>query len=372
MDKSFRILNLLISVFIQKHLSENEKTVFEFMLSKNPDLESAKKLFENFDISSASDNKILLFSNFVKTHPKLGLDKFLPAKTSELKEFYMRRRLELFVHLDKVAGEFNAQGVRPMLVKGALMSFLNPDLLRTMGDVDIIVPADKFDYSKEIAQKLNYEYAKEPHSFDFHEKGSEKGVVDVHKYIYMDTKCEMNLNQSLWQRAKEITFLDREFCIPCDEDIIFISLVNLARNLRNNTSFSNILYSFFDCKHILENASDFNWDTVLENAAVTKTLPQLYFSLYFIRNLMPEIFPEKLFDIKEKERKQLKEYCLKVYFNRIFIDGMRQQNKSINWTDAVTGKVELKDYLKLKSKYFLMKRVVNYPSVIEKIIGGNI
>ena len=53
--------------------------------------------------------------------------------------------------------------------------------------------------------------------------------------------------------------------VPCYEDLMFITLLNLSNNLRDNTCRANLLYSIFDCKFLLKNKPDFDWNIVIEN-----------------------------------------------------------------------------------------------------------
>ena len=203
-------------------------------------------------------------------------------------------------------------------------------------------------------------------------KGSNNGVLDIHKYIYMDTGKEEKLNKNLWLRSKTLTFLDIKTAVPSNEDILFILLINLARNLRNATSFSNILYSFFDFKYIVQSKPDFNWEILKENAKITRTQDQMYFSLYFIKVFLSDIIPNDILNIDNKCKKQLNDYCLKIYFNRIFLENLRQKNKNLTINDILKNTTLIKDYLKIKPKYFIMKRLRRFPFIISKIMERKI
>ena len=152
------ILNILINSFLEQHLSKNEKDLVTLLLSDRPSQKSVNEVFENIDIENLSDNKILFINYFLRQNPDIICPKLYIQRLTEVKNFYIHRWLELLVHYSKISQEFNKKNVAPMLLKGALLCYLNPNLLRTMGDIDILVPSKIYNYSESIAKKLNYEY----------------------------------------------------------------------------------------------------------------------------------------------------------------------------------------------------------------------
>lgn len=362
MDNKFLYTNLLIKTFTKQYLSEYE--LIKFLLSDNPTQCEADRVLENVDIENLQDNLLLVLAYFCKLHPEIILNECVLSKIKVVKDFYMKKRMELYVHSDKYAQKYNDIKEIPMLLKGGLMSYLNPELLRTMNDIDILVSENAYKNTPEFAKELGYTYCKEPHSYDLHEKNSTDGALDVHRYIYMDTKCEKKLNKNLWERSVKINFLERNFAIPCDEDILFISLVNFARNLRNATSMSNILFTFFDCRFILKRNSDFNWKILFENAKLTNTLTHLYFSLFFIKSVMPSFIPDNLLKPDDENIKKLEEYSAKVYYNRIFLDNIREECRALKLGNIFKSKSEMFKYLSLKPKYILLKSVKDNMKII--------
>ena len=78
------------------------------------------------------------------------------------------------------------------------------------------------------------------------------------------------------------------------EDLLFISLVNMTRNLTHKTSWHGVLFALFDVKYLIESKKDFNWDIVIENAQKTKTQMQMCLATGFINKIVPNLLPEKI------------------------------------------------------------------------------
>ena len=144
MCDKFLYTNLLIKSFTQQHLSESEIELIKFLLTNNPTQNKADMIFNNINIENISDNKILFISYFIKLNPQITLNDKLLTKIKIVKDFYMKKRMELYVHLDKILQKYNAINENPMLLKGAAMSYLNPNLLRTMSDIDILVSNNSY------------------------------------------------------------------------------------------------------------------------------------------------------------------------------------------------------------------------------------
>ena len=182
-----------------------------------------------------------------------------------------------------------------MILKGGAMKFLRPELPRIMGDIDILVPDNVFMKSAKIACSLGYVfYDIYSHSIDIHKPDSDSGVLDIHRFIFIGTGHERKLLKNLFKRSREENVFGVKTLIPSNEDMMFISLVNLARNLREKTSQAGLIYTIFDCKFLQESKPDFDWEIVKENARLTKTEVQMNFAIKFLMRISKNIFPEAL------------------------------------------------------------------------------
>lgn len=360
------LLNNLTEKFYNELLTDNDKNLLKFLFSQSPTQAQLDEFLSNWDIEVAGAHKALLLSYFMKEHPSLHFTKYEEPRLNGLLKFYRFQNLKLISHYTKIGQNFNKADIPVMILKGGAMKYYRPDLSRNMGDIDILVPEKDYQKAGKIVEDMGYDCAWDIHSVDLHLNGTEEGICDIHKYIFMDTGCERNLNKGLFERAKKAKVFGVDSLVPCHEDMFFIALVNMARNMRNNTSSSNLLFTIFDCRYLLESKHDFDWNIVINDAVITKTQVQVNFALNFINRLAPGLIPNKL-DVKNLFEKETDDYCTIVMYNRFFIYDMKMRCRELKIQDALKNLDIFKEYITLKPKYFFLKQFRRKP-LCEKII----
>ena len=309
-----------------------------------------------------------MLSYFMKRHPELNFTAYEGPRLKGLLKFFRFKNLSTISHFTKIGRELNKAGITPMLLKGGAMKFLRQDLPRVMSDIDILVPEKDLMKCAKLAEPLGYWWEKvDIHAIDLHPAGSEEGALDVHKFIYMETGHEKTLLKGLYKRAGKIVAFGVNALIPSNEDLLFISLVNLARNLRNKTSQAGLLYTLFDCKYLMESKPDFDWDIVRENARKTHTEIQMNFAMKFIEKISPDVLPEEIKHDKLFE-KETNEYSNMVMYNRFYLEDLRTKCRAMKVGNLLKNPEQIPEYLALKPKYFLLKRIRKHPKLIELFI----
>ena len=96
------------------------------------------------------------------------------------------------------------------------------------------------------------------------------------------------------------------------EDLLFGIMVNLFRNMADNSSLDSVLYSFFDVQYLLEGPG-FNWDLVRQNAAKTGTKAHLVLAARFLNDVVPGLFPEEEL---ENPGDELRKMLIHMYYRR--------------------------------------------------------
>jgi hypothetical protein len=226
-----------------------------------------------------------------------------------------------------------------------------------MGDIDVLVREEDYQTAGRIAENMGYDCDWDIHSVDLHPKNSEEGIMDIHKYIYMNTGFEKNINKDLFNRAKIEKVFGIDTFVPCNEDLLFISLVNMTRNLTNKTSWHGVLFTLFDVKYLIESKQDFDWDIIINNAQKTKTQMQLCFATSFINKIVPNLLPEKL-QKNALFNKEVNNYCTLLMYQRFFLWNMKQKSHELKFKDIFKNFANLIEYLRLKPKYFILKLFV--------------
>lgn len=255
------IVNVIINMYLNEVVTENDKALLNLAFSKNPTQEELNDFLSKWDIEVAGSGKALLLSYFRRRHPELKFTSYEEPRLKGLLNFYRFSNLKTISHFSKLGREFNKKKIPFVILKGGAMKYLRQDLPRTMGDIDVLV-SKSFKKVPEIMINLGYTFEQFPHSIDMHEHNSEAGTVDVHKYIDMLSEKSAKINKYLFARAKKVKVFGVDGFLPCHEDLFFLTLVNLAKNLREKTSSAGILFSLFDCKFLLEDKPDFDWNIV--------------------------------------------------------------------------------------------------------------
>lgn len=365
LNKKISITNALIENFYHEILAEEEKELLKLTFEENPTQENLDKLLGDWDIEKKDASKSLMLAYFIKRHPLLKFTSYEEPRLKGLLNFYRFRNLKTIAHYTKIGKTLNKQGIEPLILKGGAMKYLRQELPRVMNDIDIVIPEKDFTRCADIISSLGYTYEKiDIHSIDFHDKNGE-GTVDLHKFVYMGTGYEKNFVEGLFKRARYETVFGVKSLVPSAEDMMFIALVNLAKNLRDKTSQAGILYTVFDCKFFLETTPNFNWNIVKENARKTKTEVQMNFAIKFINKLASNILPENDLPFE----KETNEYSQKVMYKRFFLEEIRTKCRAMKFKEVIKNPKQWGEYLVLKPKYIILKSFRNHPRLISLVTG---
>lgn len=365
LNKNMSITDALIENFYHQILKPEEKRLLEMTFEENPSQEELDMLLTHWDIEVKRAEKNLLLAYFMKYHPELTFSQYEGPRLKGLLKFLRFKNLELVSKFAQYGKILNKHGIVPLIFKGGLMRYLRPDLPRIMGDIDLLVPEKDYEKGIQLGLEMGWEYQKEtPHSVDFHEKGSDAGLVDLHKLIQMDTGCEGNFLQGLFKRAHEENVFGARCLVPSYEDLMFIVLSNLARNLREKTSQGGVMYALFDCKFFLDQQPDFNWEIFKENARITGSEIHMNFSMKFINKISENIFPEKIRKAVVFE-KETNDYSNMVMYNRFYLDDIRTRCRAMKIKEVIFQPEKWLDYLLLKPKYVFLKCFKTHPRAIE-------
>lgn len=348
------IADLLIEGFKSELMNDKDKNLINMIFSSNPTQEKLDTFLEKWDIEAVGSAKALMLAYFMKMHSELNFPEYVGPRLSGLLRFYKFQNMKLISHYTKICNELKKENIIPLIFKGGAMKHLRPEFPRVMGDIDVLVKENEYQKAGNIAEKMGYDCAWDIHSVDLHPKDSEDGIMDIHKYIYMNTGFETNVNDDLFKRARKEKVFGMDTLVPSNEDLLFISLVNMTRNLTHKTSWHGVLFTLFDVKYLLESKLDFDWNIVVENASKTKTEMQVCFATKFINNIVPNLWPENI----QKEalfNEEINDYCILLMYQRFFLWNMKQKSHALKFKDIFKNFDNFIEYLRLKPKYFFLK-----------------
>ncbi len=360
--------DILIDNFCDEILLENEKKLLKCIFSNDFDQSLLDVLLSNWNVGELSESKLLLFAYLKKYHPNLHLNDKLQKITAPLFQRYRMNNIVIISPFIKAGKVLNENNIYPLILKGLAMKHFRQDLPRIMGDVDFLVKENDFMKSVELIVPLGYYYEKiDVHSVDLHDKKTGRNAIDIHRFISMGTKCEKNFLTDLYKRASLQSVFGVKALVPCLEDMMFITLVNLARNLREATSKAGILYSIFDCKFFIDSKKDFDWSIVQDNAIKTDTITQIDFAVRFINSISENIFSE---NIKEfyGSNKNIDKYSTMVLFKRFYLKDLRTKCRALKLSDIFKNPSLFISYLILKPRYQFLKSISKHPKLIKFLV----
>lgn len=358
---ALELIDELVEVFYKEIVSEDDQKLLNLAFAENVTQNQIDKFLDEWDIEKFGSNKALMVSYVMKQHPELRFSAYAGPRLSGLLNFWRFRNLKLISHFTKIGREMNKNNIIPMILKGGAMKYLRSELPRVMGDIDVLI-ANQPDYekSKDLSKKLGYVFLEEkdnaPYSVDLQLPGSEEGVLDIHAYLEFGSKYNKNFVKNLFKRAKKTQVFGAEAFVPSPEDMLFIGLLNMTKNLRFKTSTSGILYTLFDCRYLQTLSEKINWNIILENMLQTHTQAQMYIAMKFANRVVPGLLPEDL--LKDNLlRRNITECSNQEIFYCKYVDDVKYLCKELCWKQAFRSWDDFKHYTKNELLHFVVKNI---------------
>ena len=353
-EKFDKINNEFIDRCKNNLLTKNDLKLLNLFFNETPTQDKLNQFLSTYDIEVAGGYKALMLSYFMKMHPELNFTNHETPRLKGLFNFYRFQNMKLISYFMKIGKIFNENDIPILVLKGFAMKCLRPDLSRAMGDIDILVPENKFIKAIEICKKLGYRLDIYVHSIDVHEPSSNAGIMDIHRFIDLKNRRGRLLNKFLFKRAKKCTYSGIDILVPSYEDLLFMSLINLTKNLREKTSKASTLYVLFDCDYLLKE-KNLDFEVVIKNIKLTRTENEIAFALKFINSIVPGLIPEQLVEHKMLKGK---EYYVTsdILFNRYFF-ALQRKARSIKLNNLNNTKLNFVYYIKVKLIYKFCKYV---------------
>ena len=365
MNKTLTTEAELINRYIKALLTENDLNLIRLIFSKNPTQNQLDEFLKTYDIEVADGYKALMLSYFMKMHPELNFTMYEAPRLKGLFNYFRFQNLKLTSSFVKIAKILNENNIPFLILKGYAMKYFRPDLPRPMGDIDIIVHEKDYIKCIDICKKLGYRCCFFIHSVDLHEPDSEEGLLDIHRYIDMGSNSERKYTKELFKRAKTIVYNGIEMLIPSYEDLFFLILVNISKNLYERTSKASNIYALFDSAYLLSR-ENFNWEIVLGNIKLTHTATKAAFVVKFINSIVPNLIPEAFLNQKLL-KKNSHNYFTLMKFNDFFLV-LQRLSRGIKLSSAFNNFKNFMHYLEVKPLYILCKNSRKSPFMASLIL----
>ena len=299
-----------------KALGDLDRRLLRMALDEGTSQADLDDFTKDWDIEAAPIRSVLLVAYLMKTRPDLRFPDSITPRLNGVLSFCRFQNLKREAHYCKVASALEKEGIQSLILKGGAMKVYRPDFPRWMNDIDALVPASGFEKAVDIAVSLGYNRIMvTDHSVDLHEEGSGDGLLDIHKHLEMFTGEEEKLNEGLFARAINRKVFSINGLVPCQEDMVFIALVNLYKNLAKNQTPESSLTTFFDLRYLIGSKPDFDMRIVREDARLSGGEFQVVYASKVVESVVPGIFPDGwtgLFDVPEKSfKKQLIDFLFR-------------------------------------------------------------
>ena len=364
------IANSIVEEFKTEMVPKEDIELLKLVFDKNPSQQDFDEFIKNWDIEVEGGNHSLLLAYFIKMHPQIKVPEYSAPRLKGLLKFHRFHNMRLISQYTKICRELEKSNIEFLILKGGAMKHLRPEYPRLMSDIDILVHEKDFEKAKQIVKKMGYLFFDREHSIDLYKSEEDKsGILDIHHRLSMLTGYENRVNEDFFKRAKKENVFGIDTLVPCFEDMVFIALVNLSKNLVLRNSVTGILFTLFDCKSMIDSKPDFNWDIVRDNARKTKTETQIFMTIRFINRIVPELLPEEI--VQDKSfGKEFSDYCTLLAYNRFFLLKLREQSRSMKLKDAIKTYQDFKNYLTFRPKYFIYKRkmIRKSPTLARKVL----
>ena len=294
-----------------------DRKLLRMALSEHVGQQELDAFLADWDIEAAPIKSVLLVAYMMKTRPELRFPASLTPRLTGVLSFCRFQNLKREAHFCKLGMALRERGIPFLILKGGAMKVYRPDFPRWMGDIDLLVPAADYDRATQAATDLGYgDPMPTDHSMDLRLPGSDEGLLDIHKHLEMFTGKEEALNVGLFARALDRNLFAVRGLLPCPEDMVFIALVNLYKNLAKNQTQESSLTSFFDLKYLISLKGDFDINIVLEDARVSGGAFEVLFVSKLAESVVPGLFPTGWMEKMEIPGKAFKKHFIDYLFKR--------------------------------------------------------
>ena len=369
-------IDKIISDNIGRALDPFDRRLLDISLRDSIDQDELDSFLDEWDIEKAPIKSVILVSYLMKTHPEVTFPQAIIPRLNGVLSFCRFQNLKREAHLCRIGKLLASEDIPFVVLKGGAMKVYRPDFPRWMNDIDIIVPSDRYERTLEIAVSNGYSKAMlTDHSVDLSLPGSEEGLLDIHHHLELMTGKDEAFNEGLFSRAKQTTVFSVQGFLPCPEDMVFIALVNLFKNLVKRQAPESCLTTFYHLKFLVDSKKDFDWDLISENARLTDSEFQVYYSTLFISQVLPDLMPGSFKSMEGIRREKLVRQATDYLFHRDILASARDEvmdtgvGKSLkkDWNVFIFMWVAFVDVVKWMSGMQWIKRMLlKYKSAFKK------
>ncbi|MDR1167968.1 MAG: nucleotidyltransferase family protein [Heliobacteriaceae bacterium] len=376
------LLEILVKKLYNDFVKEEDQKLLNLIFAESPSQQDLDNFLKVWDIEEKGGTASLMLSYLMKAHPELKFRDYETPRLKGLINFHRFANIKTLSYFSKVGKALNTAGIVPVLFKGAAMKALRPELSRVMNDVDILVPYDEFKQAVAVIEKFGFSaYGRHLHSFDMCTPDLQ-GQIDIHRFILMyDWNLKRGLkytyspefNEKLFARARKVNAFGVDVLLPSNEDLAFIILTNLVKNMTAKSTVTGILFSLFDLQY-LSQQENFDWQILTENSKLTNSELSIKIGAEFVEKIVRGLLPDKL-RVNLPIEGHTKRECSRIVYNELYFLGFRDENRTLKLKNALRHPSLLLKYLAMKPKYVYMKSIRDNEFLVDlflkRALSGN-
>lgn len=350
----------LVAKLYARYVNAMDKALLDFVFSGSPTQEALNTCLDACDIEVLGAHKALLLTYVAHDHPDLCLSAYAGPRIKGLNTFFRFANMKTLSHFSRIGKAYNDAGIPMLLFKGGAMKVLRPDLSRPMGDVDVLIPAERMAEATAIGEALGYQHCREEsqHAVDFHTET--ESAVDVHHALFdaaPGRDCAP-LHKKLFERAVPRHAFGVAFLLPCHEDLCFLVMNNLTKNLREHTSLHSLYFSLCDCHWLQKDKTDFDWRIVREDAESCGREMETRFAAEFMNRVVPGLIPDPARHLPGREAEV---FCNQVVYDEDYFLPRRQRCQALRVVELKNAPWRWGSYL---VKYLIMEQLRGNPAFV--------
>jgi hypothetical protein len=350
----------IVRKLLNKYVSERNRTLIDCVFAPAPTQEALDACLSACDIEAMGAHLSLMLSYLMHDHPELKFTEYVEPRLQGLVRFYRFANMDTLARFATIGKALNAVDIPLLIFKGAAMKALRPGLSRPMGDVDILVRPEHLSATVKICEKhgLHDALTGSAHAVDMHTADG-KSAMDVHSAVIESGKDTGAFHRNLFSRARPVTAFGVRVLLPAHEDLFFLVLANLTKNLRAKTSIHGLFYALFDCRFLLGDKPDFDWSIVRNDAREAGVEFDVRLAVEFMNMLVPDIVPDagRHFPLTAK----VEDYCNRLIFDDEYLRKRREVCRAIRVVDLKNYPAH---YGTMILKLLLLKKLRSFPAFV--------
>ena len=294
-NQKFRQKFIAFADFFEEKMgvTNKERLLLQQYISDSPNPAEMEKLFTMVHYEDESFAFNYMLSRFCARH---GFQWAPAALHPRIRGCYRQIAVGNISRLNimfKFASQLALREIPILVIKGgALRLGALSNIPRQMGDVDIVVPKERFEEAKKVALDNGFTIKIDAiHSVDL--LWEERNCLDLH-YTFFKHNIRKSEVEPIWEQAEKITQNGTELLLPPLEDLFLHILINAFDNIIFNEHHKGSISWAADCFDLIRLHPELSLKQVLSLSAEYGVEPQLKMIAFLLDRLIPNQFQELL------------------------------------------------------------------------------